>query len=142
MTSTILAELAAGGAIALLSEKPCPCDRVSQSDACQNLEVDRKLDTHLFWQGAIDPNKPLTASNYSDDCGDRDMTPNSPQDSQDPIATPPDANANTAPIREPLKLFRDEARWCEALRIEEEYGGDIGVGRDWGTQFGRSCKTQ
>lgn len=39
-------------------------------------------------------------------------------------------------MREPLKLFQDEARWREALRIEEEYGGDIGAGRDWGAQLG------
>lgn len=64
------------------------------------------------------------------------MTINSPQDSQDPIAVPPDADADTASIREPFKLFQNEARWREALRIEEEYGGDIGVGRDWGTQLG------
>lgn len=60
------------------------------------------------------------------------MTSTSPQDPQDPIATPPD----TTPIQEPLRLFQDEAQWREAIRIEEEYGGDIGAGRDWGTQLG------
>jgi hypothetical protein len=64
------------------------------------------------------------------------MTSNSPQDPQDPIALPLDTNADATPIREPLNLFQDEAQWREAIRIEEEYGGDIGAGRDWGAQLG------
>ncbi|MCY7322210.1 MAG: hypothetical protein LH660_10550, partial [Phormidesmis sp. CAN_BIN36] len=48
----------------------------------------------------------------------------------------PNASTHKEPSSEPLNLFPDQARWQEWLRMEEECHGELGAGRNWGTQLG------
>ncbi|MGG6270896.1 hypothetical protein ACQ4M3_41440 [Leptolyngbya sp. AN03gr2] len=63
------------------------------------------------------------------------MISNSPQDPQDPSVVPPNTNEKTPPMSDSLDPVRDHAQFLEMIRAEEASDGEVGVGRDWGTEL-------